>query len=135
MDTRERIAVRKWVQEAIALYESAGGEAVLAEIANPGGRFVQGDRCIFALDINGTMLANPVESESTGKVLIDLKDSDGKAFIRKIVDISSSRGYGFVEYKWHHPVSKKELHKTVFFEKVDGMIFCCGFYRLEEEFL
>jgi len=135
VDTRDRIAARRWVQSAIALYETAGEKAVLAEIENPRGRFVLDDRCVFALDINGTLLAHPLESEMKGKVLIDLKDSDGKAFLRRIIDISNNRGYGFVDYKWPHPESGKELSRTVFFEKVDRIIFCSGFYSSEEGFL
>lgn len=135
VDTYERIAIRKWVQKAITFYESAGEEAVLDEIENPEGRFAHGDRCVFALDISGTMLAHPFKSELKGKVLIDLRDSDGRAFIRRIIDITNSRGYGFVDYKWQHTESGKALGKTVFFEKVGRIIFCGGFYSSEEGFL
>lgn len=131
-DTRERIAIRKWVQKAITLYESEGEEAILAELENPRGRFAHGDRCVFAMDVNGTILAHPLETELTGKVLIDLKDSDGKAFIRKIIDITNSRGYGFIDYKWPHPEFGRELGRTVFFEKVDRIIFCSSFYSSEK---
>lgn len=128
LDIRKRIAAREWVQKAIAMYESEGEDALLAEIANPGGRFVQGERYIYALSTNGTLLAHPLKSESTGKVLIEMMDSEGKAFIRKILDIGNSRGYGFIDYRWPHPESGKELCKTVFFEKVDRIILCSGFY-------
>jgi signal transduction histidine kinase len=128
LDTRERIAARKWVQEAIRFYESAGADALLAEMEKPDGRFAVGDRCVFALDTHGTMLAHPLERDLKGKVLTGLKDSDGKAFIQKIIDITNGRGYGFIEYRWPHPESGKEMGKTVFFEKVDRIIFCSGFY-------
>lgn len=128
METRERIAARKWVQKAIALYESGGEKAVLAEIADPQGLFILGDRYIFALDIRGTVLAHPVAHKMTGRVVIDLKDSDGKDFVRRIVDVSNRRGYGFIDYKWHRPGSKEESRKTAFFEKIDTIIFCSGFY-------
>ena len=132
METEARIAVRKWVQRAIALYEGSGEEKVLSEISNPSGRFIHGDLYIYALDSSGIMLAHPVESRFTGKLMVDLKDSDGKAFIRKIVDISSNKGYGYADYKWHKPGSKKESCKTVFFERIDGIIFCSGFYPINE---
>ena len=135
MDTNDRIEVRKWVQNAIALYENAGKETLLREIADSRGRFVSNDRYIFALDLNGTMVANPMEPALTGKNLIDLRDSEGNTFIRKIVGTAKSRGYGFADYRWHRPASDEELSKTVFFEQVDDIILCSGFYSARESLL
>ncbi len=132
MNTKERIEVRKWVQEAITLYVNSGKEALLREIADPKGRFVSDDRYIFALDIDGTMVANPMEPALTGKKLIDLRDSEGNTFIRKIVGTAKAKGYGFADYKWHRPASEDELSKTVFFERVNGIILCSGFYSSQE---
>jgi signal transduction histidine kinase len=131
-DTRERIEVRKRAQAAIALYENAGKETLLREIADSGGRFVSDDRYIFALDINGTMVAHPMEPALTGRNLIDLRDPEGNAFIRKIVDTAKTKGYGYRDFRWHSPGSEDELHKTVFFERVDDIILCSGFYSSEE---
>ncbi len=128
MDAEKRIAARKWVQEAISLYETSGKEAVLAEIADPTGRFVRGNRCIFALNLDGTVLAHPIETELTGRNLINLEDCNGKPFIRRIIKISKTRGYGFIDYKWPHPEGIGEFHKTIFFERVNGMILCSGFH-------
>ncbi len=134
MNTRERTEVRRWVQDAITLYESAGKEAVLAEIADSKSRFVLNNRYIFALNLSGTMLAHPIEPGLTGKNLIDLKDSEGRAFIQRIVDTAKAKGYGFTDYMWRNPGSDDELHKTVFFERVDGMVLCSGFYSPKEDF-
>ena len=135
MNNQECMEVRKWVEVAVSLFENAGKEAVLAEIADPQGRFVLNDRYIFALTPIGTMLAHPVESELTGKHLMGLKDSEGKAFIRTIVSTAKTKGYGFTDYMWRSPGSHSELHKTVFFERVDGMILCSGFYTSNEDYL
>ncbi len=135
MNRRERIEVRKWVQDAITLYENAGKETLLREIADSKGRFVSNERYIFALDLNGTMVAHPVEPALTGSNLIDLRDSEGNAFIRKIVNTAKTKGYGFADYKWHRPASDDKLHKTVFFERVDGIILCSGFYSSQESLL
>jgi len=135
MNTHERIEVRRWVQEAISFYENAGKETLLREIADCGGRFVSGERYIFALDVSGTMVAHPMEPALTGRNLIDLRDSEGNAFIRKIVDIAKTKGYGYRDYKWRRPGSDDELNKTVFFEQVDDIIFCSGFYSSRESFL
>ena len=133
MDTNERIEIRRWVRDAICLYENAGKETLLREIADSMGRFVLDALYIFALDLNGTMLAHPVEPALTGRNLIDLRDSEGNAFIGKIVDTAKTDGHGYRDYKWHSPGSDYELRKTVFFEQVDGIILCSGFYTSRED--
>jgi signal transduction histidine kinase len=135
MNTHERIEVRKLVQDAITLYENAGKETLLREIADSSGRFVSRERYIFALDLNGTMVAHPMDPALTGKNLMDLRDSEGSVFVRKIVNTAKTKGYGFADYKWRSPASTGELHKTVFFERVDGIILCSGFYSSPESLL
>jgi len=135
MNANERIEAWKWVQNAISLYENAGKETLMREIADSRGRFVSDARYIFALDLNGTMVAHPMDPALTGKNLMDLRDSEGNAFIRKIVDASKTKGYGFTDYKWPRPASTDELNKTVFFERVQGIILCSGYYSSQESSL
>jgi signal transduction histidine kinase len=74
------------------------------------------------------MLAHGVNEKYTGKNFINLKDSDGKAFIQEIVDTANVTGSGFVDYKWYNPLTKEIKPKSAYFEKVDEMIFCGGIY-------
>jgi len=135
MNTHEHIEVRRRVQDAISLYENAGKETLMVEIVDSRGRFVLDERYIFALNLNGTMLAHPMEPELTGKNLMDLTDSEGSAFIREIINTAKTYGYGFTGYKWRRPGSEDELPKTVFFERVGDIILCSGFYSSQESLL
>ena len=128
MDTRERLAARYRVQDAIALYESAGREETLAGIGDPQGSFTRGELYMFVLDLEGNLLAHPFSKRLVGQNLADLKDCEGRNFIRKLLATAKTRGYGFADYRWPVPNSKKELRKTVFFERVDGIVLCSGFY-------
>jgi len=132
MDTGARQEVRNRVQEAIALYENSGKDAALAEIADPAGKFVKAESFIFALDLRGNMIAHPFDRKLTGKNVLHLQDSQGKSFIRKIVETAGTKGYGFIEYMWLTPKSREERWKTVFFERANGLIFCGGFYERRE---
>jgi signal transduction histidine kinase len=96
---------------------------------SPKGQFVQDQMYIFALDPNGIMLAHGVNEKFVGKNFIDLKDSDGKSFIKEIVDTANAKGGGWVQYKWYHPETKKVLPKAVYFDKVDDVIICSGVYE------
>jgi len=132
MDTAERLEVRHWVQEAISLYEREGKEKALARISDPGGPFIQGKRYVFALDLEGNLIAHPFSKHLVGQNLAGCRDSEGRTFIRKVVATAKNRGYGYAEYRWPVPDFSEELHKTVFFEQVDGVVFCSGFYTIED---
>jgi len=135
MDTNERSDARHRVEKAIAFYESSGKEETLSRIADPKGQFIDGERYIFALDLEGKLLAHPFAKKLAGRNLMDLRDSEGKRFIRKLLAKAKNRGYGFVGYMWPVPNSGDELHKTVFFERADGMVICSGFYSVKRSFL
>jgi cytochrome c len=129
MSKKESKEVVNWVQKARDFYKSAGKEIAFAEYTNPRGQFNQKQLYVFALDLNGVMLAHGINERFIGKNFLNLKDSDGKAFIKEIVDGAKSKGSGWVDYKWYHPVTKQDLPKTVYFEKVDDIIICSGVYK------
>ena len=131
MDTRERLEVRHWVQKAIAFFENSGKEDILSRVADPKGPFIDGERYVFALDLEGKLLAHPFLKKFEGRNLTDLRDSEGRNFIRKLLAKAKKRGYGFVDYMWPVPNSEEEHIKTVFFERVDGMVLCSGYYVVE----
>ncbi len=132
MITDSREDVKNRVKKAIAFFEAGGKEATLAELTNPQGQFVQRQLYVFALSSDGIMLAHPIHKEFVGKNFLELKDGDGKIFIQEVVNGARSKGSGFVDYKWQHPISKQELSKTIYFEKVDDIIICSGFYSMED---
>jgi cytochrome c len=121
--------VKRWVKKAMAFYKANGSGIGLAEFSSPRGRFVRNGQYVYVLDINGAMLAHPINEKYVGKDFYRVKDSAGKSFIKEIVDIANDAGSGWVEYKWFNPANKREQLKTVYFEKLDNMIFCSGIYE------
>jgi hypothetical protein len=124
--------VRKWVKEALSFYRAVGREIALAEFMNPHGWFVRNHLYVFAIDLDGVMLAHPIKERFVGKNFLDVSDSDGTSFIRDIVENAKRNGSGFADYKWYHPASKEELLKTIYYEKANDIIVCSGFYHSEE---
>jgi cytochrome c len=120
--------VKHWVEKAIAFYRANGKGTALAEFSSPYGRFVRDGQYVYVLDVNGTMLAHPINAKYVGKDFYRIQDSDGKHFIKEIVDTANNGGTGWVEYKWFNPARKMVDPKTVYFGKCDNMIFCSGIY-------
>jgi cytochrome c len=119
----------EWVQRAKAFYNSTGKSIALAEFNNPRGQFVQKQQYIFVLDLDGNMLAHGMNHFFAGNNFTGVKDSNGKEFIREIVETAKTKGTGWTDYIWFDPISKKELPKSLYFEKIDDLIICCGTYR------
>ena len=129
MYRRSQEEAKEWVQKALAFYKKAGKAIAMAEFTNPKGPFIEGDMYVFVLNLKGTMLAHGVNEKYIGQDFIDVKDSDGRSFIREIVEVGNTKGSGFVDYKWYNPVTKEDLVKHVYFEKVDDVLICSGVYK------
>ena len=129
MSPREQMAAKEWVKNAIAFYKSSSKWIALAAFTDPGGMFVQDELYIYVLNSKGIMLAHGVNEKFVGEDFIELMDSDGKKFIREIVETANAEGSGWVDYKWYHPVSKEWLYKAAYFEKVDDLIIVSAVYK------
>ena len=134
LNRKEKEDAQRRVSEAIACCWTAGTGATLAEMMNPVGHFVRDRDYLFAMDFNGCMLAHPMNHDFVGKNLLDIKDSEGRSFVREVIELAGRAGRGFVDYMWHDPISGEELLKTIYFEGTDGMIICGGFYSPKEHY-
>jgi cytochrome c len=123
-------------QEAKALVESAaaflkanGKEATLAECNKAGGQFDKGDLYVFAYDMTATIVAHPKNQKLVGKNLMEVPDTDGKQFRKEIVETAKASGFGWVDYKYLNPESKKVEAKTTYLQKAGDIVLCCGTYK------
>jgi signal transduction histidine kinase len=117
------------VKKAITLIKADGKDKAFAEICNPKGKFVDRDLYIFVYDMSGKCVAHGFNQKMIGKDLIEMKDSDGKLYVKERVEIAKTKGKGWQDYKFTNPVSKKIENKSAYIEKVDDMIVGCGVYK------
>jgi cytochrome c len=117
------------VHRAVAFLKSVGKEKAFAAFSDPNGQFRYRDLYVMVYDLDGRCLAHGAKKERVGKVLIDEKDADGKAFVRERIAIAKKAGKGWQEYKFQNPVSKKIEDKAAYLELVDGVIVMSGAYK------
>jgi signal transduction histidine kinase len=117
------------VKKAIAFYKANGKDRALAVFSDPKGQFVDKDLYIFVYDLNGKCLAHGFNQKMIGKDLLEMKDSEGKAYVKERVNIAKTKGKGWQDYMFTDPISKKLEHKTAYIEKVDDIIVGCGVYK------
>jgi cytochrome c len=119
------------VKKAVALVKSAGPEkAYKIFTEHPEGAFKDRDLYVFVYDFEGNCLAQGANAKLIGKNLIGMKDVDGNAFIKGMVDMvkGSSKGW-YGPYKFTNPATQGYDLKKSYCERgaADTMV-CVGTY-------
>ena len=115
--------------KAVAFYKANGQAKAFAAFDDTKGKFVDRDIYIYVSDMNAKVISHGANPALIGKTLIDLKDSDGKQFMKELVDKAKASPSGSIDYKWTKPSTKKVETKTVFYQKVGDVIIACGAYK------
>jgi cytochrome c len=71
------------VKKAAALINEQGPDKAYTQFSSKSGPFHDRDLYITVLDLDGKVLAHGQREDLIGKVLVDLKDPDGKLFINE----------------------------------------------------
>ena len=117
------------VKKAVAYVKEVGREKALAEFNNPKGKFIHKDLYVWATGLDGVNLSHPFTPGLIGKNMYELKDADGKYFVKDRIEIAKKNGKGTIDYRWTHPQTKKVEKKQAYFELVDNMLVNCGYYH------
>jgi signal transduction histidine kinase len=117
------------VNKAVAYYQANGKEAAFKAFNQKPGPFVDRDLYIFVIDWNGVILAHGANKGMINKPTGDLRDSDGKLFMREMVKTAQTKGTGWVDYKWTNPVLKKVENKSSYVQRVGDLLIGCGIYK------
>jgi cytochrome c len=117
------------VKKGVAFIKANGKEKGWAEITNKSGQFTDRDLYLTVYGLDGTVHAHGANEKMVGKNLIDLKDVDGKAFVKERVDMAASKGSFWQDYKFTNPVTKKIEPKAMYCEKLDDTVVCGGIYK------
>jgi signal transduction histidine kinase len=128
MESGSRNQAKQWIEKAKNFYRSFGKNLALVEFSASDGMFVKSDLYIFVLDSLGTMLAHGNNKKLIGENIMEAKDSEGRCFIREIVESATLNGHGSVDYTWYHPMTKDWSPRSAYFEVVDDLIFCATVY-------
>jgi cytochrome c len=117
------------VKKAVAYIKANGKEKAFEEFSNQKGQFVDRDLYITVTDFNGKNLAHGQKPNMVGKEVIDMKDADGKAFIKDQIEMMRKQPTAWQDYKFMNPVSKQIEQKSVYLERYEDFIVGCGVYK------
>ena len=77
-----------------------------------------GETYIFVNDMKGTANVNPPSPEIEGKNNLDMKDANGKAFIREMLEMLQTKESGWIDYMWPKPGETEPSKKLSYVTKV-----------------
>lgn len=117
------------VKKAAAFIKTNGREKAFAEFNNPKGQFVDRDLYVTVYDASGVCLAHGFNPKMVGKNMIDLKDPDGKAFIRERSELAKTKDQFWIDYKYINPTTKQIGKKSMYTEKVGDLLVSSGVYK------
>ncbi len=117
--------VKKGVSQIKANKDKAYSD--ISDKANP--EFRDRDLYLVVYGLDGTVRAHGANTKMIGKNLIDLKDIDGKLFVKERVDMAKAQNTFWQDYKFTNPETKKIEPKAMYCEKLDDSVVCGGIYK------
>lgn len=117
------------VKKGVAFIKANGKDKGYAEITSKTSQFKFQDLYLVVYGLDGTVHAHGANEKMVGRNLIDLKDVDGKAFVRERVEMAKSKNTFWQDYKFTNPENKKIEPKTMYCEKLDDTVVCGGIYK------
>ncbi|MDQ3259827.1 MAG: methyl-accepting chemotaxis protein [Pseudomonadota bacterium] len=116
------------VKRAVAHIGAVGLQKASDDFDDPNGGFIFDQYYVSVFDLNGVRLANGMEPWKRGENILDIRDIDGKPYVRYTVARARDKGFGWVQYKWKNPIRQKVELKSTYFELAENAVVNCGIY-------
>jgi signal transduction histidine kinase len=117
------------VKKGVAHVKSAGKDKAYADISDKANtEFHHQDLYLTVYQLDGTVKAHGANAKMIGKNLMEIKDVDGKYFVKERVELAKKNKPFWQEYKFTNPVSGKIEPKAMYCVPEDDMVVCGGVY-------
>jgi cytochrome c len=117
------------VKKGVTFIKTSGKDKGYAEISSKTSQFKKEDLYLVVYGLDGTVHAHGANEKMIGKNLIELKDIDGKLFVKERVEMAKAKPSFWQDYKFTNPESKKIEPKSMYCEKLDETVVCGGIYK------
>lgn len=119
------------VKKAVAFYKANGQEKAAEAFNQSKGKYVDRDLYIFMLGTTPRLplYANGSNPRMLGKEMVELRDADGKYFVREAVEVARKSGKGWVDYRWVNPLTNAIEVKSSYVELVGDVVIGAGVYK------
>lgn len=108
--------VVKAVNAAVAHFQKVGAEQALKDISSQP-EWKDKGLSVFVQKNDGTALAHSTNARLIGKNTMELKDPNGKQFIKEMTQ-AASKGEGWVDYEFMDPATKKMAPRSAYVKRI-----------------
>jgi methyl-accepting chemotaxis protein len=119
------------VKKAVSHLSAAGPQRAFDDFEDPAGLFQMGDLYVMVFDGQGVIQAHGRRPEIRGRNDWDVTDADGKHQTREVIEVATTRGAGWIDYRWENPRTGQIEPKSTYVEGCGDYIVGCGVYRAE----
>src|SRR3954467_1769110 len=118
------------VKKGVAYIKANGKDKGYAAITDKENKdFHDRDLYLAVHKLDGTAVAHGTNEKMVGKNFMEMKDMDGKEYIKERVDFGKTKTSFWTDYKFNNPVSKKIEPKSAYCERLDDTVVCGGVYK------
>jgi hypothetical protein len=117
------------LEKAVEHYKAVGRKQALADFNARRAPFSDRDLYVFCIGPDRFMVANGAYPSWVGQPVDVLKDANGKALGKSLIDAAASPGIGVLQYPHVNPVSHKPEMKVSFVQRVGEDVCGVGAYK------
>ncbi len=118
------------VNDGIKYCEEKGIDACAKAFNAKESQFKKGELYLFLIDFDGNTLAHGGNPKLVGRDLRVVKSPSGSYPGQEFEKIAKTKGEGWFDYKWSHPITKKITDKTAYVKTFGGNKYVgSGFYK------
>jgi cytochrome c len=123
--------VENLVNKAYAFCEKEGLDKCVKSFNDKNPEYIKDDLYIFVSEFNGMTLAHGGNANLIGKDLSKVKSPSGVYPAEEFAKIAKTKGSGWVDYKWSHPLTKELANKSTFVKrfKDQDIVIGSGYYK------
>lgn len=116
------------VRQAIARVAEVGMDKAKPEFMDHGGKYVDRDLYLIAIDKDGTRIVHGQNPKLVGKPYFDSVDVNGKEYGKDVQQIVAGPGTGWISFAFKDPITGKVLPKENYVERAGDYTYLAGVY-------
>ncbi len=117
------------VKKGVAYIKANGKDKGYAEITNKDSAFHDRDLYLYVTRLDGINMAHGTNHKLVGKDTSELKDLDGKPYVRERLELAKTKTSFWQDYKYTNPLTRKAEPKSAYCERLDDALVCGGIYK------
>ena len=116
-------------EKAVAYLKDNGPDKAFATFNDAHGPFIDRDLYVFVRSLDGNTVAHGANARMIGHTNLTLRDADGKLYNQEMIELATTKGSGWVDYRWVNPADKKIEPKSSFIKREGDYVVGVGFYK------